>query len=188
MIDESERQVLRSLRDRKLAEMARLAEMVDMLSEELGEATPPTPGGGGNGSGIIPLGAQRGFGSPGSIDPVAGTADGEYLNYTSTDAAYDILKKFGNRSHPLKTKQIYEACKKGGVQIGMEQALYRSLGRSHRFKLAGRGSWGLSDWYPKDRGTKTVRNAQGDLVDIDADDEPDDVIVTVLSDTAEDAG
>ncbi len=168
-MNDQEKQALRTLRDKYVAEAQRQLGLAALLSAELGE--PPPVGGG------VPVDLLAGLtgtnGGAIGADPVEGTAHGEYLNFNSTDAAYAILTKFGSRQNPLKTRQIYDALKKGGVQLSMEQALYRSLARSHRFKKAGPGSWGLAEWYPKDK-TRTVKNADGTVTELPVtDDDPE---------------
>src|SRR5205807_8464338 len=82
-----------------------------------------------------------------------------------TDAAYKVLSKFGNKQHPLKTKQLFDAVRKGGVQINSEEGFHKSLARSGRFKKVGRGLWGLTEWYPA-AAKKTVASQRGDLTNV----------------------
>lgn len=173
-MDEQQKAALRSLRDKYIADRDKNHMLASLISAELGEPTP----GGPSGMDFASLGSGSSAGSGGSAgaDPVAGTAEGEFFNYNSTDAAYDVLKKYGSRTHPLKTKQIFDAIKKGGVQISVEQAMYRSLARSHRFRKVGPGSWGLAEWYPKGTKTtapRTVQNADGSVTELPPDDLPD---------------
>lgn len=142
---------------------------ISVIAKQLGVPVPP--GGGGNGGGGAPI-PGGGNGSHSGQDPVMGTNEGEYFGYTSTKAAGEILKKFGDRAHPLKTADIYNAIKRGGVQISSEDALYRSLSRSRHYLKVGRGLWGLAAWYPEraaaKAGAKAPPASDGDL---DADDD-----------------
>jgi hypothetical protein len=140
-MDEQEKTVLRSLLDKKIAERDRLTLFIDTIAAELGEPVPSGPSGNGSPT-VTRSGARLG------ADPVASTNEGEYFSFTSTDAAREILTKYGDRQHPIKTSVLYQALKKGGVTISSEDVLYRSLARSNRFRKVGRGLWGLSDWYP----------------------------------------
>lgn len=142
-MDERERAALRTTRDKFLADRNKLDTMIAMLSEQLGE--PPPAGGPGSGMSMSFAGAG---GADAGSDPLAGTHEGEYFGFTSTKAAGEVLKKFGSRQHPLKTKQIFDAIRKGGVDITSEEGFYRSLARSRNFRKVARGTWGLSEWYP----------------------------------------
>lgn len=71
---------------------------------------------------------------------------GEFASRSSTKASKLLLLKVG-RERPLKLAEIYAAIKKGGVQIGSAQTLWRSLSRSTEFCKPGRGLWALSEWY-----------------------------------------
>lgn len=152
-MDEQERHATRTARDAAVAERARLDVVIAYLSERLGE---PPPSGGGGGLPLMGQTANLGGG-----DPVAGTHEGEYYGESSTDAAYKVLGKFGNKQHLLKTKDLFDAVRKGGVAITSEEGFYKSLSRSHRFKKIGRGTWGLSEWYPA--AAKKAAAARGDL-------------------------
>ncbi|MEX2255449.1 MAG: hypothetical protein WEC34_08420 [Acidimicrobiia bacterium] len=139
-----DREAIRITRDNFVAQRQKLDVMIAMLSEQLGEQPPSGPGGG------LPtdlVGAGVGGGAAGG-DPVAGTNEGAYFGFTSTKAAGEILRLYGDQHHPLKTKQIFDALKKGGVQIASEDGLYRSLSRSRNFRKVGKALWGLSEWYP----------------------------------------
>ena len=120
----------------------------DYLRDELGQ--PPLPpldavfdgtaemGGSGSGGGsIIP--------NP-NADVMDLVNDGEFASRSSTKAAEMLLQKVG-RTRPLKLGEIYKAIKKGGVKIGAQQGLHRSLTRSKVFCRPGRGLWALSEWY-----------------------------------------
>lgn len=148
-----------------LAERHDLDVAIGVICKRLG-IDPPPSGGGGRGSSF----ARSGGGGGG--DPVTGTTEGEYFGFVSTKAALEILKKFGARQRPLKTKDIYDAITKGGVEIGTEDALYRSLSRSHTFKKVGRGLWGLTEWYPPTTKKPKV-DAQGKPLPADAADDFD---------------
>jgi hypothetical protein len=136
-------QALQSTLDTLIAERDELNVAITVLCKRLGVPVPPDGSGGGG-----TAGRQSGIRGMQGADPVANTSEGEYFGFVSTKAALDVLTKFGKRERPLKTKDIYDAIKKGGVDISTEDALYRSLARSHRFKKVGRGLWGLSEWYP----------------------------------------
>lgn len=140
-VDDQERAAIRTTRDKFVADRQKLDMMIAMLSEQLGE---PPPGGGGG----LPMGFASSGGGGGGGDPVAGTREGEFFGFTSTKAAGEILRKYGSRQRPLKTKQIYDAIRKGGVDISSEEGFYRSLARSRNFRKVARGTWGLSEWYP----------------------------------------
>lgn len=144
---------LQATLDTLLAERAELDVAISVIAKRLG-IDPPRGGGG------LPLAHQGSNVGGRGGDPVAGTSEGEYFSFVSTKAALEVLKKFGSRQHPLKTKDIYDAIKKGGVDISNEDSLYRSLSRSHRFRKVGRGLWGLTEWYPAQQRKPKV-DAQG---------------------------
>ncbi len=81
-------------------------------------------------------------------DPVASVAAGEFYAMSAPKATRALLERMG-RTRPLKTEEIFNAIKKGGVDIGSTGSLYRSLFReSGIFHNVGRGVWGLTVWYP----------------------------------------
>ena len=80
-------------------------------------------------------------------DPVASTREGEFFGMSGPQATEALMRKFG-RSRPLKTDEIFNAIRKGGVQIQSKEGLYRTLTRDADFHRVGRGTWGLSEWYP----------------------------------------
>jgi hypothetical protein len=105
---------------------------------------------------------------PVGADVAASVNPGEFAGKSSTAATRMLLQKVG-QSRPLKINEIFAALKKGGVQIGSSQALYRSLTRSTEFCKPVRGRWGLSEWYSP-TALKKMRQAGGD----DADDGVED--------------
>jgi hypothetical protein len=155
-MNDEERAAFRIARDKAMADRQQLDGLIAYLSERLGEPLPVAPGTGVTGP-EQPVGQG---GSPGA-DPVAGTNEGEYFDFVSTKAALELLTKFGSREHPLTTTQILDAIRKGGVKIGSEEALYRSLARSHRFRKVGKGVWGLSEWYPARSPRRATTEAAG---------------------------
>ena len=77
------------------------------------------------------------------------TAPGEFYGMSSTAAARAVLEKAG-RSRPLKTQEILDLLRRGGVNFKGKNptgTLYRSLFRSPVFHKVGPGRWGLSAWY-----------------------------------------
>ena len=89
---------------------------------------------------------------PGTLPPVVGNAasavgESEFYGLSAPKAAREVLNRVG-RARPLKTDEIFEAIKKGGVQISSSEVLYRSLFRDRIFHRVGRGRWGLRAWYP----------------------------------------
>ncbi len=158
-----EKEMYRQVRDEALADMARAQAVVVWASERLGE--PPPNGGGGL---PLPTPTTRVGGTSIGSNPVEGTHEGEYLGETSTNAAYQVLAKFGSKEHLLKTKDLFDAVRKGqlgGSQVTSEEGFYKSLARSNRFKKIGRGTWGLMDWYPHHSTTKKpLRDEKGSNV------------------------
>ena len=158
-MDEQWRQAIRAERDAALAERGRLDVVISYLSERLGEPTPPG-GPGGLSPNVSTMSGHDGG------DPVEGTHEGEYLGETSTDAAYKVLAKFGSKHRLLKTKELFDAIRKGGVQITSEEGFYKSLARSHRFKKVGRGTWGLMEWYPNLSPPKKLTREVSNVADL----------------------
>jgi hypothetical protein len=138
-MDAHEQAALQKILDDAVAQRQELDVVIRHVAKRLGVPAPTGPAGGGRSS--------NGLNNAG-VDPVENTVAAEYYGLTSTDAAYAVLSKFGSRQNTLKTKQLYDAIKKGGVAIQNEDGLYRSLARSNRFRKVGRGLWGLSEWYP----------------------------------------
>jgi hypothetical protein len=145
-------ETLKAALDALIAERDELNTVIAGLAKRIGVPVPPSGGGGGG---------NPNPGGGGGGDPVAGTFEGEYHGFTSTKAAGEVLKKFGNRQHPIKTKALFDAIKKGGVDIANEDGLYRSLARSRNFRKVGRGIWGLSEWYPARTGQRILKNLDG---------------------------
>jgi hypothetical protein len=92
-------------------------------------------------------------------DPTAPvtTAPSEFFGMSSTAAARAVLEKAG-RSRPLKTEEILDLIRLGGVEFKGKDpggTLYRSLFRSPVFQRVGPGRWGLSAWY----GTAAARRS-----------------------------
>ena len=77
---------------------------------------------------------------------------GFFHNLTQAAAAEKLLKL--NPGHPLKTTEMLEAFRKGGMQITSKnaiQVLYTTLKRSARFERIAKKAWGLAEWYPEKR-------------------------------------
>lgn len=77
---------------------------------------------------------------------------GYFHNLSQAAAAEKLLKL--NPGHPLKTPEILEAFRKGGMQITSKNAvqiLYTTLKRSARFERVAKHAWGLAEWYPEKR-------------------------------------
>jgi hypothetical protein len=129
----------------ELAEVQRERERLDTviayLTEKLGMESPipdstldaaPEPTGGAVGK---------------LAEPSTAITEGGFFGMSAPKAAVILLERVG-RTRPLKTKEIYNAIRKGGVNIGNPNTLHRSLTRDDRFYRVGRGLWGLSAWYP----------------------------------------
>jgi hypothetical protein len=138
-MDQKRRDVLKAAYNDLLAQMADLQVALRVLAMQLGEDLPGAPAD----TGPVPA-----VGS--GEDPASRVNQGEFHGYSSPKATHALLERVG-RTRPLKTLEILEAIRKGGVQLGgksPEGTLYKSLDRDERFTKVGRGFWGLSDWYP----------------------------------------
>lgn len=77
----------------------------------------------------------------------------EFVGLSLPKAAEAVLMRFSpapNR-RPLKTVELTNAIRKGGLQVANSSQLYRSLHKHARFRTVGRGVWGLDEWYPGPR-------------------------------------
>jgi hypothetical protein len=84
-------------------------------------------------------------------DPVTGVREGQFYGMSGPKASKALLRLVG-RDRPLKTQEIFDAIRKGGVtQIQNANTLYRSLTRDPELHNVGRGRWGLTEWYPNAR-------------------------------------
>ena len=103
-------------------------------------------------------------------DPMAEVSEGEFYGMSGPKATRALLERMG-RSHPLKTREIFNAVKKGGVNVSSENVLYRSLFReSGQFHNVGRGVWGLRAWYPN-APLRSSKKGNGEPSDVLSDDD-----------------
>lgn len=171
-----ESNAMRATLDALVAERDELNVLIAGLAKRLGMEAPGTG-----------LSTEPTAPLPGG-NPVDGTHEAEYFGFPSTKAAGEVLKKFGSRQRPLKTKDLYDAVRKGGVDISGEDALYRSLARSRHFRKVGRGLWGLSEWYPPRSGKPARPEAPNESDDGPVPDPEDDAVHDGVADEDRDDG
>jgi hypothetical protein len=94
---------------------------------------------------VVPIGE-----APMTADPSTLIYENEFVGLSFPKAAEEVLTRFSPPPHkrPLKTVQLTKALQKGGLDLSSPSVLYRSLHKHSRFHSLGRGTWGLSDWYP----------------------------------------
>lgn len=144
MTDDSRLVVLRHELDEAIRKRQQLDVVIEYLQTQLGDDPGDIPGF------QTPRPArQSGTPEPGK-HPSALVNPGEFYGKTSTTAAKAVLDRVG-RTRPLTTGEIYEAIKKGGVDIQDQQVLYRSLFRSSQFIKVAKSTWGLAAWYPESK-------------------------------------
>jgi len=141
MTDESRIVVLRQELDEAIRKRQQLDVVIGYLQTQLGEDPGEIP----SFQSARPA-RQSGAGEPGK-HPSALVNPGEFYGKTSTTAARAVLDRIG-RTRPLTTGELFEAIKKGGVDIQDQQVLYRSLFRSTQFLKVAKSTWGLAAWYP----------------------------------------
>jgi hypothetical protein len=91
-------------------------------------------------------------------------AEGEFFGQTAPAAAILVLRKMG-RPNALKTEQLVRALRKGGVPVKDAGTLYRSMNRNVKLKRAGKGLWGLSEWYGITKPRTTARTSGDGFAD-----------------------
>jgi hypothetical protein len=149
--------------EQALAERAKLDVLIASLSAHLGQQVPE-----GMGQGVAPIStSQQGS----TADPVSSIAEGEFLGQTGTKAAAEVLRRYGSKTRPLGTDDLYRAITRGGVKIGTPGILYRSLSRNRDFLRVGRGKWGLTIWYPERAGK--VKPKREDQPAVEEEPEPE---------------
>ena len=151
-MDESERQALFAALDVARRDRQELDQLIGYLSRRLGVSEDDESAGQTRGTG----GGQ----TPPDVIPSTLVADGEFFGMSATKATKALLNKLG-RTRPLKTREIFDAIKKGGVNPATPDVLYKSLARSKDFELASKGTWGLSEWYGN-RSRKSRRDPGND--------------------------
>jgi len=144
-MDEARRQALIAEREDAIRERERLDAVIEYLSIRLGvqvqDAEPdsglPTP----------PMTGQL------TNDVLALVYDQEFHGWTMPKAAAEVLTRWSPPPHhrPLKTGELLDALRKGGLTIKDSRVLYRSLYTAPRFKNIKGGRWGLAAWYPAER-------------------------------------
>lgn len=150
MLSDAGKQGLQQALDEAVAERDRLDVVIAYLGEMLGVDTaaiawhPASPG---SGRPITP----RVDTSTGQVDLLSLVAEGEFYGQSMASAASAVLRKIG-KPNALKTAQLVEALRKGGVPVKSGGTLYRSINRNSKFRRVGKGLWGLSEWYPASRG------------------------------------
>jgi hypothetical protein len=104
--------------------------------------------------------------------------DQEFHGWTMPKAAVEVLRRWSPEPHhrPLKTGELLDALRKGGLIIKDSRVLYRSLYTTPRLKNIKGGRWGLAAWYPPDRnknGSNAGRQEQlvEDLVEDSGEDD-----------------
>lgn len=137
---ETERQAFQTALDAALREREELDVLIRHLARRAGVDVPERSA----------PGSQDSIGpTPGpTADPSSLVADGEFYGQSATKATKALMAKLG-RTRPLKTTEIFEAIKKGGVGISNIEVLYKSLQRSDDFLRVAKGTWGLAEWYPE---------------------------------------
>jgi DNA-directed RNA polymerase delta subunit len=83
--------------------------------------------------------------SSGTSSSIPEVKEWQFLGKTQPEAAKALLKMVG---HPLKTEQIMEAIKKGGVEVGGQKfTFYTILSRNPDLVRVRRNTWGLVEWH-----------------------------------------
>jgi hypothetical protein len=142
MDEEQRKQVLKAELDDAVRQRDDLDTYIAVLAKRLGVEVPGRSAGGE---------AENGQSATIAGDPVAGVREGQFYGMSGPKASKALLRLVG-RDRPLKTQEIFDAIRKGGVtQIQNANTLYRSLTRDPELHNVGRGRWGLTEWYPNAR-------------------------------------
>jgi hypothetical protein len=166
-MDEARRQVLMAELEDAKEERERLDAFIEVLSIRLG----------------VPVGDAQpdNLTAPGPVgqltnDVLSLVYDQEFHGWTMPKAAAEVLRRWSPPPHhrPLKTGELVDALRKGGLTISENRILYRSLYTAPRFKLIKGGLWGLREWYPAER-NKTAHGRQEPLEGAEDSGEEDNV-------------
>lgn len=154
-MDEGRRQVLMAELEDAKQERARLDAYIEHLSIRLGvqvEDQQPEPG-----LPTPPVTGQL------TNDVLSLVYDQEFFGWTMPKAAVEVLRRWSPEPHhrPLKTGELMEALRKGGLTIKESRVLYRSLYTAPRLKNIKGGRWGLAAWYPAERNKNGGKGAGG---------------------------
>lgn len=111
----------------------------------------------------VPAGEPATSPAAGIQDPLSPVNEGEFYGMSATKASKVVLERVG-KSRPLKTAEIFEAIRKGGVAFKSKEGLYKSLDRDPTFRKIPPGRWGLDAWYGGTRptGKRVDRADSGD--------------------------
>lgn len=108
-------------------------------------------------------GDGRSAGQPGAsglTDDVASLVyANEFHGMSYPKAAEETLRRWSPSpvKRPIKTTQLVEALRKGGIDVKEPRPVYRSLYSSPRFYNLKGGQWGFAEWYPE-RAVKAARS------------------------------
>src|SRR5437763_523426 len=121
-MDDTRRQVLTQELQEAVKQRDRLTSFIELLSERL---EVPVPGADARqGSDATP--------TPVTGDPISAVSEGEFYGMSAPKASRALLQKVG-RQRPMKTDEIFEAIRRGGVTVKTSGTLYRSLFRDASF-------------------------------------------------------
>lgn len=152
---DSERSAFKTALEVAVRERDELNVLIEQLARRAGVPVPE--GGAASSSSSTPAAGP-------DADPASLVADGEFYGQSATKATKALLGKLG-RTRPLKTPEIYDAIKKGGVAIKDTEVLYKSLARSEDFLRVAKGTWGLAEWYPE----RVRKNARREALEDEGD-------------------
>lgn len=153
---DDKRQVWRLALEEAIAERERIDSVISFYSEKLGRDPAST-------AAAADQMTDTAQPAPPGASPLILVSEGEFWGMSTPKATAALLDKSG-RTRPLKTREILQCLRKGGVNFGgknPEGTLYRSLGRDPRFTNVGKSTWGLSAWYPKAARTTPPSSANG---------------------------
>jgi hypothetical protein len=141
MEDEKEKEVIRGILAKRIAQRDELNRTIEALQNVLGEAISESVQ-------SVSSGTQPTFSQ---FFPQASLLirPGEFFGMSQTEAAYSYLKRIG---HAVHVEKILEALQAGGIKLegkNPKNTLYTSLVRgTKRFVLVTPGTFGLAEFYP----------------------------------------
>ncbi len=95
-------------------------------------------------------GKQGSSSGPLTDDAASLVYEHEFHGMTIPKASETLLARWSPppMQRPIKTTQLADALRKGGLSIEEPRTVYRSLYSASRFRKLKGGLWGLATWYP----------------------------------------
>jgi hypothetical protein len=160
-MDDARRTVLMEELEAVKRERDDLNGFIETLARRLGV---PVDGGQEDRADAAPNGKQGGASGLLTDDAASLVYEHEFHGMTIPKASETVLSRWSPppMQRPIKTTQLTDALRKGGLSLDEPRAVYRSLYSAARFQRLTGGLWGLASWYPAKSATPGPATSEND--------------------------